>query len=262
MPGLTTTSHKFGEFNMKQFRLSAALGGCLFILSLVSSTAHATAVSGQGTWETTLLPRDLDGNTSTAEAYYDTALGITWLVPDYLGIPLGWDSAKSWAAGLDPYGSGITGWRLPMITDQGNDGCNFDYVGTDCGYNVDTSTSEMAYMYYVTLGDLGYSDTAGYVQSGWGLTNTGWFSYIQSSPFWSPTEDVTNSNFAWMFDFGSGVQNPYYKLSDLNDVAFAWAVHDGDVGVAVSSVPVPAAAWLFGSGLLGLIGVSRRKPAA
>ena len=28
---------------------------------------------------------------------------------------------------------------------------------------------------------------------------------------------------------------------------------------AVSSVPVPAAAWLFGSGLLGLIGVARRK---
>ncbi|MDH5612971.1 MAG: VPLPA-CTERM sorting domain-containing protein [Gammaproteobacteria bacterium] len=29
--------------------------------------------------------------------------------------------------------------------------------------------------------------------------------------------------------------------------------------VVVSSVPVPAAVWLFGSGLLGLIGVARRK---
>ena len=29
----------------------------------------------------------------------------------------------------------------------------------------------------------------------------------------------------------------------------------------VSSVPVPAAVWLFGSGLLGLIGVARRKKA-
>jgi len=28
---------------------------------------------------------------------------------------------------------------------------------------------------------------------------------------------------------------------------------------SVSSVPVPAAAWLFGSGLLGLIGVARRR---
>lgn len=32
--------------------------------------------------------------------------------------------------------------------------------------------------------------------------------------------------------------------------------------VTVSAVPVPAAAWLFGSGLLGLIGVARRKSAA
>lgn len=30
----------------------------------------------------------------------------------------------------------------------------------------------------------------------------------------------------------------------------------------VSSVPVPAAAWLFGSGLVGLLGVARRKPIA
>jgi hypothetical protein len=28
---------------------------------------------------------------------------------------------------------------------------------------------------------------------------------------------------------------------------------------SVSTVPVPAAAWLFGSGLLGLVGVARRK---
>lgn len=35
----------------------------------------------------------------------------------------------------------------------------------------------------------------------------------------------------------------------------------GGVQVAASAVPVPAAAWLFGSGLLGLIGVTRRKKA-
>jgi hypothetical protein len=32
--------------------------------------------------------------------------------------------------------------------------------------------------------------------------------------------------------------------------------------LSVSSVPLPAAVWLFGSGLLGLIGVGRRKAAA
>jgi hypothetical protein len=39
-----------------------------------------------------------------------------------------------------------------------------------------------------------------------------------------------------------------------------YAVHDGDVGVA--AVPLPAAAvWLFGSGLLGLIGIAGKKAA-
>lgn len=32
--------------------------------------------------------------------------------------------------------------------------------------------------------------------------------------------------------------------------------------IGVSAVPIPAAAWLFGSGLLGLVGIARRKKAA
>jgi hypothetical protein len=29
--------------------------------------------------------------------------------------------------------------------------------------------------------------------------------------------------------------------------------------IVINSVPVPAAAWLFGSGLVGLVGIARRK---
>ena len=50
-------------------------------------------------------------------------------------------------------------------------------------------------------------------------------------------------------------------LSDLED-----ALHPGGsrgkyktTGLAVTSVPVPATAWLFGSGLIGFTGVARRK---
>jgi hypothetical protein len=35
-----------------------------------------------------------------------------------------------------------------------------------------------------------------------------------------------------------------------------------DVTLGVSAVPIPAAFWLFGSGLLGLVGISRRKKAS
>jgi hypothetical protein len=36
---------------------------------------------------------------------------------------------------------------------------------------------------------------------------------------------------------------------------------DGSLTYGVSAVPVPAAVWLFGSGLLGLVGVARRRKA-
>lgn len=36
----------------------------------------------------------------------------------------------------------------------------------------------------------------------------------------------------------------------------------GGIGIVVNPVPVPAAVWLFGSGLLGLVGLARRKKAA
>ena len=53
---------------------------------------------------------------------------------------------------------------------------------------------------------------------------------------------------------------------DENNVDLAPALQPNHVGVsirhtAVSFVPVPAAVWLFGSGLIGLIGVARRKKA-
>ena len=42
----------------------------------------------------------------------------------------------------------------------------------------------------------------------------------------------------------------------------AFTTPTGTIDIAVSAVPVPAAVWLFGSGLLGLVGVARRKARA
>ena len=56
---------------------------------------------------------------------------------------------------------------------------------------------------------------------------------------------------------GSGNFNNDVSLIDLNNFT-----GDQFFSVTVGAVPVPGAVWLFGSGLLGLIGMARRKKAA
>jgi hypothetical protein len=62
----------------------------------------------------------------------------------------------------------------------------------------------------------------------------------------------------------------YYQHADFlsgtvsrEDAAGRWNFDGTNLtyGAAVSTVPVPAAAWLFGSGLIGLVGVARRRKA-
>ena len=240
---------------MKHYILIAT---CATILVAASGAAQAASISDQGTWKSTLQKRDLDGNQATVEAYYDTTLNITWLADaNYANNTnnnrMVWSTANDWAATLNPYGSGITGWRLPTVTDTGTPGCNWALTGTDCGYNVDTATSEMAHMFYTTLGNKGYyAASGGGPQSGWGLTNTGPFSKLQARDYWSSSEGYGNYQ-AWFFDFYRGYQDHHWDTYG----GYAWPVHAGDVGAP--AIPVPAAAWLFGSGLLGLVGLSRKR---
>jgi hypothetical protein len=245
---------------MKRLHMVSAF--CAALICFNTTTSHAVGISGQGTWETTLVPRDLDGNPATVEAYYDTVLNITWLADANYAQTSGydgdgymdWNTANAWAAGLNL--NNISGWRLPTITDTGTSGCDFAYTSTDCGYNVNISTSEMAHMFYSTLGDKAYCDTFGNCpQAGWGLINSGPFSNLQVAPYWSATEYYDTST-AWYFSFSNGWQNGDYIKFLLNS---ALAVHSGDVGAVI--VPIPGAVWLFGSGLLGMLGAARRKTA-
>lgn len=53
---------------------------------------------------------------------------------------------------------------------------------------------------------------------------------------------------AWWMYIGSGPQSALHPLYALSP--------------EITAVPVPAAAWLFGSGLLGLVGIAKQKKAA
>ncbi|GMQ84374.1 MAG: hypothetical protein BMS9Abin06_1165 [Gammaproteobacteria bacterium] len=208
--------------------LFGAVSACT--IAIVSLSAQAVPVSGQGTWETTLQPRDFDGNTSTIEAYYDTTLDITWLTDANANGLMTWDAANTWAASLDV--NGVTGWRLPTMMDTGPSGCDYAFTGTDCGYNVQTGSaaitvySEIASLFYDTLGNLAYYDTSGTsAQSGWGLTNTGPFNNVQSGYYWSGLEYAPVTSRAWNFFFNDGYQGSNGKTSSF----YALAVRPGDV---------------------------------
>ncbi|MHB8744171.1 MAG: Lcl domain-containing protein [Sulfuricaulis sp.] len=234
----------------QKHKLIAALSLCAAII--VPNIASAAPVSGQGDWETTLQARYLGGS-ATPDAYYHTSLNITWLADaNAAGGAMDWTSANTWAANLNV--NGVTGWRLPTMTDP-NATCNtVTYSGGPCGYN-NPSTSELAHMFYTTLGDKAYYDTSGNPQAGYGLTNPGPFSNVQSNDYWSATEYAPNTYGAWLFGTNYGGQ----EVNDKTGSFYAWAVHAGDVGA--SAVPVPAAVWLFSSGLLGLIGMSGKRRA-
>lgn len=194
-------------------------------------------------------------------AYYDDVLDITWLADANYAQTSGydadgkmtWDSAQTWIGTLNTASYlGVNDWRLPAVMDTGPTGCDFTFGGTDCGWNADTSTGEMASLFYDTFGNLALYDTAGnFPQPGYGLANTGPFSNIQSFYYWADTESAANSNEAWYFHINFGSQND----ADKNLRRNAWAVRSGDI----SAVPVPAAVWLFGSALAGLGWMRRRN---
>jgi hypothetical protein len=85
---------------------------------------------------------------------YDTDQDHTWLRDANYAMTSGystdhngrmtWYEATGWAEDL-VFG-GYDDWRLPSVIDSGTPGCKFAFSGTDCGHDVDTSNSELAYM--------------------------------------------------------------------------------------------------------------------
>ena len=198
----------------------------------IGGAGWAAAVPGQGTWETTLLGRDIDGHTVDATDpqavfVYDTVLDATW----YLGggnLAFIWPDAMRWAAGL-AVGS-FSGWMLPA-----SDGTCSGYACVD---------SQLGELWYHALGN-----PASFQQE----PNTGPFHNLGST-YWSSTEYAPDTRYAWAF--GSGIQDGFYKYSLPLSVL---AIRPGDVARAIA-VPEPST-WvemLAGLGLAGLMARVRR----
>lgn len=241
---------------------TALIASTLIAAGFVSGAAHAA-----------LQGRDLDGNLSTFEAYYDTVLDITWLADANYAKASGydadgrmnWAAANAWVANLS-FTDGVNNvtyadWRLPTVAPV--NGVSFNgatsYDGsTDAGFNITSPRSELAYMFYVNLGNPGYYSPAGAVSGCWVsssdtcLKSVGPFSNVQPDAYWSGSEYGEYPDLVWNLEMFTGFQSVYSKGMDL----YAWAVSPGDV----AAVPEPEtyAMLLAGLGLVGAA-VKRRR---
>lgn len=230
---------------------------------LLAGLVLAAGLSGAA--HAALQGRDLNGSAGSFEAYYDTDLDVTWLADANYAKTSGYDAdgqmtwadANTWAAQLSFYNpltnETIDNWRLPTTTDTGTPGCDFAYGGTDCGYNVDPASSEMAHLYYVTLGNQSYYTTTGAYSGAYDggsnlastLDNVGPFINFQSFHYWSGTEFAADPLGAWVIYTLTGYQHGYNKANSL----YALAVSPGDVAAVPEAETY--ALMLVGLGLIG-----------
>lgn len=156
-------------------------------------------------------------------------------------------------------GSSDRGYQLSAPRSQDNpDGQSAGFTG-----------SELAYHYYNNLGAIGDCSGVGIegscrrFSSPRGLVETGkpeaiaMFKNLEDRMYWTGDEPfIEGGPFAFSFEMSDGFQGFIEK--DFFIGGSVWAVADGDLGASASPVPVPAAAWLFGSALIG-IGCVRRR---
>ena len=155
---------------------------------------------------------------------------------------MSWFGAKAWVNYLNTTNyAGTNTWALPTTVDSDS---SWGYPNGASG-NPSQSSSQMAQLFYGNLGQVQGTPITTTHNSSYAL-----FSQVQSYAYWSGAEYSAYPLLAWDFVTYDGTQDSDGKNYDY----YALAVSPGQV----SAVPVPGAAWLLGSGLMGLAGLRRR----
>lgn len=170
------------------------------------------------------------------------------------------DSAGEWFELFNPTLDSIILNNL-FISDNGS---NLHQINSGSSLLIDSGQ----YFVLARNGDINLNGgiVADYVYSGFSLGNTSDAIIISSD-----TVEITRLEYSTGFA-QSGKSTELFRLPSTLDnyqtTADTFLYGAGDVGtpgtlgsseLPVSAVPVPTAIWLFGSGLLGLLGISRKK---
>ena len=139
-----------------------------------------------------------------------------------------WFGAQAFTTYLNSISyAGSTQWALPSAGADPKTGCN-------------QTGGQFGQLFYNELGGTAGSN----------IPNTANFANEQAYAYWLGTEYTPNPLRRVVLRYRRGFQGSRPK----NFQFYAWAVSPGNV----AAVPVPGAVWLFGSGLLALLGLKRR----
>jgi hypothetical protein len=222
-----------------QASLVARTGGMVYdTVNDITWAADANLFKTQAASNANLVSEIIAGNGGVV---YDTA--NYYNTPSYSGSntltgadfntgtgTMTWFGAQAWANNLTL--GGFTDWSLPTT------------IPATYGYNQTGSQ----------MGDLFYNELGGVAGKSIATThnaNTNLFTNVQNFVYWSGSEYEPYPINAWDFDTAYG---GYQDYNDKDLQFYAWAVRPGDV----AAVPVPGAFWLFGSAMVGLMGLKRR----
>lgn len=162
----------------------------------------------------------------STDLIYDNDTNITWMQNANLNGTMTWHEAVDWASNL-VYG-GYDDWRLPTY-------------------------DQLNHLFYAELGAEPWNTEVIKDNSNYGL-----FSNFQFDLYWTSDEATGAwSDHAYTYDTYYGVHNYALPKDGSSGSFYAWAIRGNDI-TAPAAVPLPAAVWLMGSGLLGLLALRNR----
>lgn len=236
---------------MKLSRIAALAAGIGVSISTfnVAQASFVLQISDPGVSGALVFLADGLGVGGTTDGGYTTTVADSSLIPD--GVISFNGSIGSWTVNVttgvsDPQigpgqldlnsinVSGGTGTLDILLTDT-------DYTGPVPAYTADYGGTTMGSVFFLF---------------GYGASNGEFTSTVFTPPF-----TVSGGAFSGSAT-GAVTQNDPYSLTISTSITHTAAGQSTSFNVQLAPVPIPPTVWLFGSGLLGLIGISRRKKAA